>query len=289
MHYIECPLSARFSPLVAGAWIFEKTKGDKGLDLSYAWPEVGGSLVFTLGDSVHASCGRALPRIALAAGIRSPVALKLPPGTSLVGIRFRSGGMRAFLGVSPAEVGGIDAFGGAWARELFDRLSLLVNGADADADGVVSLLDSALSASPYRRETWLSSARAELKFACSPAQMGIPSLACEQCCSLRSLQRTWPEASGYCPSQYRAVLRCELARFALFLRYPRDLSALALDLGFFDLPHFCRTFKRWTCHTPEAFCRLVEPYRSRFACWGSVLQPVCRSFIEGTCPYRMSG
>ena len=266
MRYAEYSFSPGLSPFVSGYWTFEKEAGEGSLDLDYAWPEAGGSLIVSLGDPVMGPAGP-FPSVVVAAGIRTPIELRLPERARMTGFRFRAGGMRALLGLSPAEVGGVEALAGSWTRELAERLFAL---SDTDKGAAIAL-ESALAAQLRRGETWARAARAEILFIRRLERADVPFLACEGRGSLRSLQRAWPEASGYCPCEYRAVLRCELARVALFSQPDRELSELALDLGFFDLPHFCRTFKRWSGLTPEGYRRFVEPHRARFPGWGSII------------------
>ena len=79
--------------------------------------------------------------------------------------------------------------------------------------------------------------------------------------SARTFERACRRETGYAPSEYRALVRCDLARSALCALQSPDLSALAHAVGFCDLPHFCHTFKRWSGITPLGFHRFCEPFR----------------------------
>jgi AraC-like DNA-binding protein len=253
---------------IAGYWLFSKEAEESGLSLDYAWPEVNGSLLFVLGDPIQAAGHEGLGSVATG-GIRRPIALRLEGRTRLVGLRFRPGGMRFLLDLSPAELGGLETLDGAWFRGLAARLEAR---AEDDADGIATCLDDALgerlaASSPRSRDA------VERSCPRCPFRACLSDLARANCRSARSLQREWPSMSGYCPSEDLSIARCEMARAALFKGAEYDLSTLALDLGFCDLPHFCKSFKRWTGFTPRGYARFVDPYKSAFDGWYSRIRP----------------
>ncbi|MCC6312350.1 MAG: AraC family transcriptional regulator [Trueperaceae bacterium] len=76
--------------------------------------------------------------------------------------------------------------------------------------------------------------------------------------SERQLRRDFQRYVGISPKSYRDMLRIEEACARLV--YPRsgNLTHLALDLGFYDLPHFDRVFARYAGMSPSAFISKID-------------------------------
>jgi AraC-like DNA-binding protein len=86
--------------------------------------------------------------------------------------------------------------------------------------------------------------------------------ACHCCgCSLRQLERFSLEYTGYSPREYIAVRACSEAREKIRQGTYNDLTDLAMDLGFCDQSHFCKTFKKWTGMSPGAYKRYWDQLR----------------------------
>jgi AraC-like DNA-binding protein len=67
---------------------------------------------------------------------------------------------------------------------------------------------------------------------------------------LRSLQRRFMDSVGVSPKWTIARYRLHEAAEQLSQPHPQDLAALALKLGYFDQPHFIRSFKAITGRPP---------------------------------------
>lgn len=266
MLYKERRAGPALAGLVAGYWLFEGGN-ELALFQDYAWPEVNGSMIVTLSGSYRGTRG-ACPGCLAVGGLREAVEIRMHRRPRLIGLRFRPGGMRALLGVSPAEIGGIERLSGAWVRELEERLAAC---APADEKAAFACVEAALSRR-LSSGAGTAGAHPSKSYPCPLcARVGDCATLCGR--SLRSLQRDMRWLSGYSPSEYRAVARCELARDALFRRSFTSLADLALDLGYCDLPHFCKSFKRWTGFTPEGYADFTAPYHGLFSDWNRAIVP----------------
>jgi len=67
-----------------------------------------------------------------------------------------------------------------------------------------------------------------------------------------SLGRRFKAETGTTPWRYVLKRRIERAK-ALLRDTDRSLAAIALDTGFYDQPHFTRTFKRFEGETPGEY------------------------------------
>jgi AraC-like DNA-binding protein len=83
----------------------------------------------------------------------------------------------------------------------------------------------------------------------------VRSLARDSGVSTRHLNREFNRYFGIDPRRYSLVQRVQHAMELLSRGLVQDLSALALELGFYDYPHFSNEFKRFALTTPHAFLR----------------------------------
>jgi AraC-like DNA-binding protein len=267
--YIEHTAHAELMPYVAGYWLFDAGEEGRDLEPDFAWLEAHGSMLFSLADPPQGA-GAACARPIAAGGVRLPHTLRLGARTRILGLRFKAGGMRLLFSLSPAEPRGVETVADSWEEELGEKLAEL--GPDKD-EAAFRLAESALLARPKA-----SSERRRRKLARScqlcPFGPGSHIAAGVRLVSTRTMQRAWPEFGGYGPRDYVAVVRCELARNALCRQRSTGLTDLALELGFCDLPHLCKTFRRWTGHTPIGYARHVAPYRDCLGTRYSCVKPV---------------
>lgn len=265
VRYIERRARGILSDYVSGYWFFQKKPEEIRFEEDYAWPEVGGSLYVVLGDPVIGPRGP-FPPVVLIGGSRSALPIRFLKSTLICGARFRCGGMKALFGILPSKLVGAQGLENRWSRELAERLFDPAHRNDPQT--VLSFFAEALA---QRIGQIRDNRGIERRFARSLCGASVSDLAQSCPCSLRTLQRIWPNESGYCLREHKAVLRCEWARYVLYRRETVNLSELGLDLGFYDLAHFCRTFKRWTGFTPEGYRRWTAPYRGAFPEWLSSL------------------
>lgn len=98
--------------------------------------------------------------------------------------------------------------------------------------------------------------------------MTLADIARAACMSRFHLARRFRMATGQSPMQYLLALR--IGRAKELLQDPRrSLSAIALELGFFDQSHFTRSFRRATGTTPGAYLRsrITQPSAHGAGTW----------------------
>lgn len=84
------------------------------------------------------------------------------------------------------------------------------------------------------------------------AELTLSDLADVADVSPSSLGRRFKAETGTTPWRYVLKRRIERAK-ALLQNTDRSLAAIALDTGFYDQPHFTRTFKRFEGKTPGEY------------------------------------
>jgi AraC-like DNA-binding protein len=81
----------------------------------------------------------------------------------------------------------------------------------------------------------------------------IPQLSEQFSISQRQLERLYQNQVGVSPKQYARLLKVEAARLALRKADKNSSVDLALELGFYDQPHFIREFSSVIGITPYAY------------------------------------
>ena len=185
----------------------------------------------------------------------------VPPGTTVVGIRFRPGATRAAFGCDASELRDADpdlaAVCGSAARTLADSLS-----AAYDADDPASALRAALEAWARARlapriDRDASALRAARRLVVDRAAT-VRAVARDFGWSERRLHREITATCGYGPKTLQRIVRLQRAlrasRAGVATRPPNlapTLSRLALDAGYADQAHMTREFRDLTGFTPR--------------------------------------
>jgi len=303
MRYREYAPSKGLADYVRYLWVFERAEEDELFALDRFMPEAGSYLVFQLeGGCRRLDGGRAPCGAAALGSLRQSIDVVFEGATLNVGARFTAAGAAALGVFSPAEVIGLSDFHAPWAESLLAGLldarsaSPGRSGRDAasgaDLAALASLLDAALVSRARLREPDPLARFLDRCGACAGYGPGLgcarregrlaPS--CEACAdadcplSRRSLERKARGLTGYSPRELLSLRRCGMARSALYLLDEPDLSDLALSLGYFDLPHFCRSFKRWGGMTPGEYSRFCKPYRRAMKGPDAMIHHVSDSF-----------
>ncbi len=89
----------------------------------------------------------------------------------------------------------------------------------------------------------------------SDGRLPIPALAQGLSIGQRQLERLYQTHVGVSPKQYSQLLRVENARLALRQMDKGPSSQLAVELGFYDQPHFIREFSNVLGITPHAYIK----------------------------------
>lgn len=251
-------------------WVYGKEEQDTEFELDLFTPEVSPFLVFQLGGGYETEMnpGEKSPHKILAAGgCREAVPVRLPGRSLSAGVRFTAAGAAALGAFRPGELGGIEPYEIHWARDAREQMGNALKDEVSDAQDwavAATILDTTFIALlrtgsvPVDADRWRS---VEQTLESRGWMVSMEKIANRTGQSLRSLERTCMQVTGYTPAEYRNVLRCDTARAVLNTRPAVDETSLALDLGFCDLPHFCRTFKRWSGQTPAEYRRRALTFR----------------------------
>lgn len=188
-----------------------------------------------------------------AVGAMTRAVVYRPPGpVDLVGVRFRPGAARPFLG-SPAAtltdvVAPLEELWGDATFELAGRL------ASAPPDGRVVRLVDELSSRLPEDDTAGRLARAACgAFRRSRFRRAVGELAADLGVGRRRLERTFRREVGLAPAQARSVLRFRHATRILTAGPEIPLAAVAVRAGYHDQPHFTREFHRLAGVPPTAW------------------------------------
>ena len=73
--------------------------------------------------------------------------------------------------------------------------------------------------------------------------------------TVRTLERTFKQSSGYTVKDVSGLMRFEQVRNQLWLHPDSNLAGIAHELGYTDQSHLSREFKRYSGTTPAAFAR----------------------------------
>jgi AraC-like DNA-binding protein len=203
---------------------------------------------------VEVACVKGTDVVSLVGPRREPVVERLPPGSTVVGVRFRPGVPAEVLGASTPELLGLavelDQVWGRSSATVAERIALAATPADAARvleQEIMARCAAAADPDPLVAETvgrlqpWR---RAE-----------IGELASELFISPRQLRRRCIAAFGFGPKTLHRILRFQgfLALTQAFQRHEVGLGWLAAAAGYFDQAHLTRECLALTGLTPAAF------------------------------------
>ncbi len=174
---------------------------------------------------------------------------------SVFGVKLRPGGFRGLLGRAVATLRGtslpLDAVFGGDAATLEAR----VFDVDTDAARVAILEDLLTHHLPPADDDALRLADLVEAVATDPTLLRTDVLAHRAGTTPRGLQRLFHEYVGVTPKWVINRYRLHEALERLDAGEPVSWTSLALDLGYFDQPHFIRDFKAMVGCTPGAYAR----------------------------------
>lgn len=178
----------------------------------------------------------------------------IPPGTTVVGLRFQPGAAAAWLRIATSEIVDarvpLDAFWGAEARRLADRI-----GENGTPTEIAQRLESALADKSASLTPWKDVPRAIVRLLQESRHTGVHvvrHLSRELQLSERTLLRRCRENFGYGPKTLDRILR-----FQRFLRLasapkPAGTADIAVEAGYADQPHLIRETRALAGLTPAA-------------------------------------
>jgi AraC-like DNA-binding protein len=203
---------------------------------------------------VEVACVKGADTVSVIGPRREPVVERLPPGSTVVGVRFRPGVPPALLGATARELVGVrvglDQLWGRSAVTVAERIGLAATPGDAarvleqeivarcaagpDPDPLVAETVDGLQ--PWRRRR-------------------VGELTSDLFVSPRQLRRRCNAAFGFGPKTLHRILRFQgfLALTHAFQRHEVGLGWLAVAAGYFDQAHLTRECLVVAGLTPAAF------------------------------------
>jgi AraC-like DNA-binding protein len=180
----------------------------------------------------------------------------------VVGVRFRPGGFRPFLGAPVSTITdrfpGVDEVFGSEALAVAEEIFAVPEATDA-----VTLLEEFLVARAPEPDPVVDEVAAMVALiAADPAIVRVEELTRLLDVPLRRLQRLFQEYVGVGPKwvirRYRMHEAAERATEAAAQGTPIDWAGLATDLGYADQAHFTRDFTATVGRSPARYARIVS-------------------------------
>lgn len=253
VYRLASPLAA-LDPFVHSYWTV-RARPDQPVDLSVeVFVDGRADLIFTFGApylrQAHGEAARVIRRSNLDAQRLVPIRIVQRGDVFVVGVRFKTGGLSPFIR-DPADrwtgqlVDPSEAFGAEAARLERD-----LQGADADFDQQVRLLDAFLSRrfalSPAQRTVLTVKDAIESAY----GTVGIEALGRASGTSPRHLTRLFRNHIGFGPKMLARITRFQRALAMLADGYGGSMAELALACGFYDQAHLARDFRRFSGQPP---------------------------------------
>jgi AraC-like DNA-binding protein len=237
--------SEALAPFVDHLW--EKQVEETGIipyDIETIFPEDQTVLTYSLGKDYyrsHANTGdfKAIHGIQLEGLHQAPNFYKHQPGIHIFGVKFRVGGLFAFL---PSPISATNNESSAADTLLPDLPSLrLTNNFDERCETIEAYLLAHLIEKQAKKYLKLLLMLRELE----GDSTSMPS-------SYKTLSRLFQEVIGISPKEYVQIKRINQS-LALFAS-TKDIKSqdLADQLGYYDSAHFINEFKKYTGKTPKS-------------------------------------
>jgi AraC-like DNA-binding protein len=243
---------------VAGFWYYE------GLDVPYererVLPDGTATLMVNLGSEPRALFDRELPdrkvdfRRAWVSGTQSDyLVIDAPQGSSMIGVRFKPGGLAPFLPLPASELHNqvleLDELLGAGAGDLRDALL------EVETPSAKFQVLEAFLRKRGRFERPAAMACAIRRLAEVPHLQTIDALACELGLSHKHFIGRFAAEVGMTPKRF-----CRIRRFQQVLRMiDHNTSVAWADLacacGYYDQAHFVHEFRAFSGLNPSAYLR----------------------------------
>jgi AraC-like DNA-binding protein len=185
--------------------------------------------------------------------VRHKFSRRLEGAGAAVGTRFRPGAFAAFVDIPMSRLVGrsvtvADAFGDDGAR-----LQREVAGLGDDAEQVAAVERFVADRLPDDDEGFELVGAIVADMLCLPPGARVEEVAERHGLSERTLQRLFRRYIGLGPKWVLQRYRLHEAAERMAAGEGDDLTRLALELGYFDLPHFTTHFRRAVGRSPAAF------------------------------------
>lgn len=182
-----------------------------------------------------------------------PLTIHQQGSIDLVGLRFRPGGLSAFLPMPLNELTNMtldvrQGFGG----EIRDLEGRLFDAAGQPAEQA-HLLDNFFLSRLGRSATGDLARYIASQIEQSNGEVNIRQLSRDAGYSIRSVDRFFRQVYGFPPRFYARIVRFQRV-LNLLSRNPRvTLTEISLSCGYYDQPHFTHEFNQFTGNKPETY------------------------------------
>lgn len=202
------------------------------------------------------------PRIMAASNLdaqrRYPVSILQQGRINIVGIRFRPGGLAAFLSMPVAELDGLtldlhQAFGPSGIT-----LEQALYAASGDHATQVALLNAFFLHLLTPRDEHTLVAHIASTIEQHHGNITVQSLGDLYGYSIRTLDRRFQQIVGFSPKLYARMVRFRQALSCLVNDPAASWAHLVATYGYYDQPHFVKDFVEFTGTQPTAYRALLE-------------------------------
>jgi AraC-like DNA-binding protein len=246
---IPCPPLSRF---VESLWYYESAAPVHAVDRMLPSGEIG--IILNLRDDRFKVNGESFHGAVVGGAATKPFLLETAQQTLSMGVVFRPGAAFSFLGSTVSELRdctvGLDELWGSDAIELRERL--------VQADSVnakLALLECFLLGRMARAREGHSAVLYALdEFRASRPRSVSRVIEGVGLINMRFV-RLFLEQTGLTPKLFCRLQRFQRGVRRLHLASQVDLPDLALDLGYYDQPHFIHEFQEFSGLTPTAYLR----------------------------------
>lgn len=258
MSYAEFPASPRLARFVHCVWTFASTREDDAPEriVPDGRPELVVHCAEPYGEIGTDGILRRQPRALFAGQLTRPLHLRASGAASVVGVRFKPDGARAFFGRPMRECVDVrialdDVWAGSGTR-LADAMAAVDDAATriALADAFVA---ERIAAQADGDDEAVACCVAMIE--ASGGQVAIDALLQAARLGRRQLERRFAEAVGVGPALLAAIFRFRSVFDLIEHDSDRPWTDAALGAGFYDQSHFIREFRRFVGCTPGEFFR----------------------------------
>lgn len=229
----------RLAPLIDQLWLYESHHRHSA---ERVLPNGRMQLLVSLSDSPYAI---------VTGPTTQPVTVETQAMRRLVGVSFRPGGARPFVGHPCAELVDqtveLDALWGRDGIELEDRLRCLASSAKGDVLFALGRFLEARLGSNWAPDPVVAHGVRALDRGCR-----VNAVVSATGWSRATVVRRFTDGVGLSPKQYAGLVRFQAA-VRLLARGARNLAEVAQAAGYYDQPHLTRAFQRFSGLTPGRY------------------------------------
>ena len=191
-----------------------------------------------------------------------PVAIAQQGEIYLIGVRFRPGGLSAFLSIPMHRISDLAVDLADGVDDHLRTLEGRLYDASTEIAQQIHLLDDYFLRCMTPPPNLALAQQAAWRLLDDEDSLSIQQLADELGCSIRTLNRYFQQHLGFSPKQYARIVRFQEALRRLAEETHLSLAAIAVGCGYFDQSHFTHEFRSFTGQTPESYRLYLQTRRA---------------------------